>query len=158
MKNLRSFVLSGFLFLYMLAPLFMATAPADFSYKGLYEKQLLENEALIREMQNKEAQLCDLQVALPTKPVRVHKTRTKSEGRAPLGLLRLEGDYIGNFKWLYGKDHFYIDPTLAIVLSKYTGPNVNVTSLHRPHSKGSEHCKGKAVDVKFDSAGKQLAA
>lgn len=159
MRNLRNLVSVIIMFIYFMAPIFMATAPSDYSYKTLYERQLLENKLLCNEIQDKEAQLCYLQVnSKQDKAKTIKKVSSVKESRAPIGLLRLEGNYIGNFTWLYlKKDYFYIDPQLAIVLSKYTGPNANVTSLHRPHSGRSAHCKAKAIDIKFDEQGKQVA-
>lgn len=50
-----------------------------------------------------------------------------------------------------------IDKELYKALSTYTGPPATITSMYRPHSKGSCHSIGRAVDIRWNENGKLMA-
>lgn len=125
----------------------------------LKENLVLKQELLVRKQQmdyyEQEAQcyeqlLADLNSAPKSAPSK-KRSSTKTNSSKVVGS-------VGVFD-IYKRARFdRMDPVLIEAMTACSGPaGILVTSALRPHCKKSKHSKGKAIDLNWDSKGKEFA-
>lgn len=152
------FNLAPFVILFVSLPILLSSNKQDNMYENYYLEQVRLNNTLTAELEDRETQLCALQTEYKVEKKLKRKPLMNSFERKGLVRIKSNQDYPARFRWRHKTEHyFWIHPDMLKVLESYTGPIVEINSLHRPSSGRSQHAKGKAVDIRWDDNGKAMA-